>query len=74
MDVLLAQTDKVSEALGRRQEAGRYTLTAKDMQEIVHATPAALTKAAQRLVRKGRLYMPRRGFYVIVPAEYCSSH
>jgi predicted transcriptional regulator of viral defense system len=34
------------------------------------SSSTALTSALGRLVRKRRLYAPRRGFYVIVPTEY----
>ncbi len=33
-------------------------------------TPLGTSKALGRLVRQGRLVVPRRGFYVVVPAEY----
>ena len=49
---------------------GRYTFTRPDADAALSKSPAALTVALGRLVRRRRLYAPRRGFYVIVPTEY----
>jgi predicted transcriptional regulator of viral defense system len=74
MVVPFSRTDKLAGALDGFQGVGRYTLTVEDMRRIArHNTSTSLAKAAQRMVRKGHLFMPRRGFYVIVPAEYRSN-
>jgi predicted transcriptional regulator of viral defense system len=50
--------------------SGRYVFTRSQALAALGTTPGALKKAAQRLLQKCRLAMPRRGFYVIVPLEY----
>jgi predicted transcriptional regulator of viral defense system len=52
------------------QAAGRYVLTREQALESLGNSDEALKKAVQRLVAKGRLAVPRRGFFVIVPMEY----
>ena len=52
------------------QARGRYTFNRRDAQKILGSTDTAFTFAANRLTKKGRIASPRRGFYVIVPAEY----
>jgi predicted transcriptional regulator of viral defense system len=53
-----------------RQASGRYTFTHDEAATAVRSSPIALKNAIRRLVAKGRLAVPRRGFYVIVPLEY----
>ncbi len=55
------------------QGRGRYTFDRAEGLEELGSTPEALEAAVRRLSTKGRLAVPRRGFYVIVPAEYRSS-
>ena len=52
------------------QSEGRYTFTRAEALTALHTTAESLKKAVQSLTRKHRLASPRRGFYVIVPAEY----
>lgn len=52
------------------QARGRYTFTRKQAAEVLGRADAGLTKALGRLTRKRRIVSPRRGFYVIVPAEF----
>ena len=52
------------------QARGYYTFTRPDAQSALGSTDTAFTFAANRLAKKGRIVSPRRGFFVIVPAEY----
>jgi predicted transcriptional regulator of viral defense system len=52
------------------QARGRYTFDRAAAAEAFGRADLALTKALARLTRKRRIVSPRRGFYVIVPAEY----
>jgi predicted transcriptional regulator of viral defense system len=54
------------------QAHGRYTFTKEEASEAVQLVDPNLRIYLGRLVRKGRLAMPRRGFFVIVPLEYQS--
>jgi len=55
------------------QSRGRYTFRREEAASAVKVSRIALKFALLRLVTKGRLIMPRRGFYVIVPLEYAST-
>lgn len=52
------------------QAKGRYTFRRDEALESLAVSDVALKNAARRLTTKGRLVMPHRGFYVIVPLEY----
>ena len=52
------------------QAQGRYTFTRGEAAEGFGRADLGLTKALGRLARKRRIVSPRRGFYVIVPAEF----
>ena len=56
--------------IDRLHSHGRYTFTRAEALSALGTTPENLKKAVQGLTRKRRLASPRRGFYVIVPAEY----
>lgn len=49
---------------------GRYWATTEDLTEITGQRGAVLRVSLARLVKKGRLFSPARGFYVMVPPEY----
>ncbi len=55
------------------QGQGRYSFDRSEALQKLGSTPEALEAAVRRLAAKGRLAVPRRGFYVIVPAEYRSA-
>lgn len=55
------------------QSRGSYTFTREQALAALRVSPAALKLAAGRLARVGRLVMPRRGFFVIVPLEHRSA-
>jgi predicted transcriptional regulator of viral defense system len=52
------------------QEEGRYTFTLQELRSRVTSSEVALQASLRRLKARGRLFSPRRGFYVIVPREY----
>jgi predicted transcriptional regulator of viral defense system len=52
------------------QAAGRYTFLTEEARAALRVSEIALANAARRLKERGRIVSPRRGFYVIVPAEY----
>lgn len=54
------------------QAHGRYTFTKEEASRAVQLEDPNLRVYLGRLVRQGRLAMPRRGFFVIVPLEYQS--
>lgn len=70
----------VRDAKGRRewlaawadglQARGRYTFRRSEAEAAGQRSALALKKALARLVRRGRVIVPRRGFVVIVPAEH----
>jgi predicted transcriptional regulator of viral defense system len=49
---------------------GRFSFTLKDIEAFRASSPAAVKAAVGRLLKKGQIAMPHRGFYVIVPPEY----
>lgn len=51
---------------------GRYWATAGELTALMGSTPSAMRQAIARLRRKGRIFSPARGFYVMVPPEYRS--
>ncbi|MCC7061985.1 MAG: type IV toxin-antitoxin system AbiEi family antitoxin [Planctomycetes bacterium] len=52
------------------QAAGRYTFTHRDLRQLAGRSAVAVDAALRRLKKKGRIQVPRRGFFVIVPVEY----
>jgi len=54
------------------QAEGRYTFTKEEASKATHLVDPNLRIYLGRLVSKGRLAMPRRGFFVIVPLEHRS--
>jgi len=55
------------------QGRGRYTFDRAEGLHELGSTPEALEAAVRRRAAKGRLAVPRRGFYVVAPAEYRSA-
>jgi predicted transcriptional regulator of viral defense system len=64
---------RLSAFLDALQGRGRYTFDRAEGRRELGSTPEALEAAVRRLTAKGRLVVPRRGFYVIVPVEYRSA-
>jgi predicted transcriptional regulator of viral defense system len=52
------------------QAAGRYTFSDSEARGALGVSEIALDNAIRRLKDRGRLAVPRRGFFVIVPMEY----
>lgn len=52
------------------QSSGKYVFRRQEAFAALAISEIAFVNAARRLVRKGRIASPRRGFYVIVPLEY----
>ena len=59
----------IEELLGR----GRYTFAREEADRRLGASPAAVYMSLHRLVKAGRLVMPRSGFYVIVDPQHRSA-
>jgi predicted transcriptional regulator of viral defense system len=60
----------LAELVDHFQESGRYTFVREEALRELNMNPENLKKAARRLAERGRIAVPRRGFYVIVPLEY----
>lgn len=52
--------------------SGRYHLTSRQAQSALQVSADATKLALNRLVKRGLIASPARGFYVIVPSEYRS--
>jgi predicted transcriptional regulator of viral defense system len=52
------------------QSRGKYSFTRRDLGDADQRTDIAFEAAVRRLKKQGRLASPRRGFFVVVPAEY----
>ena len=64
---------RVVEYVDALQAAGQYTFLRSEALEAMGVDPAVFRRAVLRLSAKGRVAMPRRGFFVIVPLEYRSA-
>jgi predicted transcriptional regulator of viral defense system len=62
--------NRLSELVDSYQATGRYVFTRDQALKALGVSDGALKKAVQRLVVKGRIAVPRRGFFVIAPIEY----
>lgn len=63
----------LSDLVDAFQATGRYVLRREEALSALGVSEEALKKAARRLAAKGRIAIPRRGFFVIVPIEYRSA-
>jgi predicted transcriptional regulator of viral defense system len=54
-------------------EDGRYVFSRAEADSVGEASPVAVKMTLQRLKKRGAIVSPRRGFYVVVPAEYRSA-
>lgn len=63
-------SETLSHLVDSYQASGRYVLLRAQALKALGISDEALKKAAQRLVAKRRLAVPRRGFFIIVPMEY----
>ena len=62
----------LSEKISQLASLGQSCFSFDDLQQRVDSDSIALKAALRRLLKKGHLAMPLRGFYVIVPPEYRS--
>jgi predicted transcriptional regulator of viral defense system len=60
---------RVATLVDELQSRGKYTFTRQDL-TADRRSDVAFEAAVRRLKKQGRLASPRRGFFVIVPAEY----
>lgn len=60
----------LAEFVDSLQAKGRATFVRSEAMAALGASPDALKLAANRLVRRGAIVAPRRGFFVIVPPAY----
>lgn len=63
----------LTELIDLYQSSGKYTFLRDEAIAILEISKEALKKSVKRMIAKGRLAVPRRGFYVIVPLEYRSA-
>lgn len=61
-----------SDIIAQLASEGRTCFSFEELKQSVPSSPEALKAAIRRLMKKGHLVMPYRGFYVIVPPEYRS--
>ncbi|MBN1308098.1 MAG: type IV toxin-antitoxin system AbiEi family antitoxin [Chitinispirillaceae bacterium] len=52
------------------QSQGKYTFTSDDIHGALERNDSAIKASLFRLVKKGRVAVVRKGFYVIIPLEY----
>jgi len=60
----------LAELVDRFQESGRYAFAREEALRELNINAENLKRAVKRLTERGRIAVPRRGFYVIVPLEY----
>ncbi len=54
------------------QSKGRIDFVAEEAVEALGTNRGAFLDAAQRLRKRGKLFSPRRGFYIAVPPQFFS--
>lgn len=64
---------RLVEYLAHLQDIGRLTFTKSDALKALSTSEVAFIRSAERLMKKGQVIHPSRGFYVIVPAEHRSA-
>ncbi len=62
----------LSSYVSRLLSAGRTVFTAEEAEQALGVGRGAFLDAAERLQRREALLNPRRGFYIVVPAQYAS--
>lgn len=60
----------VAEYIREREIRGRVTFTIDDVRQAVNLSDNSLVTELQRQVARGRICIPYRGFYVIIPPQY----
>jgi len=65
--------EEISAFADQLQATGTYTFSHADAQAALPTSEIAVNNALRRLKKRGRIVVPRRGFYVIVPTEYITA-
>ena len=60
----------ISEFIRENEIRGRVTFTTDDVRKSVNLSDNTLLNELQRQVARGRIQIPYRGFYVIIPPQY----
>jgi len=68
----MSDDKRVSDCIDDLQGRGLYGFEASSLLRSLSASPAAVTKALNRLTAKGRVKRIRKDFYVIIPVEFAS--
>ncbi len=61
-----------SDYLDDVQRQGRYGFDRKGLEKTLSSSPAAVSKAINRLARKNRVRKVRKGFHIVIPVEFSS--
>lgn len=61
---------KLKAHINQLASLGRYYFTLSDIQAILGSSPSTTWAMLNRLVHKGEVCSPYRGFYLIIPPEY----
>jgi predicted transcriptional regulator of viral defense system len=59
-----------SDYLDELQRQGRYGFDRRDLETALSVSPAAVTKALNRLAKRNRVRKIRKGFHAIIPVEF----
>lgn len=60
----------ISEYIREREIRGQVTFTIDDVRGAVNLSDSTIINELQRMVARGRIQIPYRGFYVIMPPQY----
>lgn len=60
----------IGEYIREREIRGQVTFTIDDVREAVCLSDSTIINELQRMVTRGRIQIPYRGFYVIMPPQY----
>jgi len=66
----MGKLSDIADWVERLPEQGRYVFTRQEAEGFSNASRVAVQHALRRMKERGRIVAPRRGFYVLVPAEY----
>lgn len=60
----------IGEYIREREIRGQVTFTIDDVRGAVNLADSTIINELQRMVARGRIQIPYRGFYVIMPPQY----
>lgn len=66
----LSSPKRLATLVDELQSRGKYTFSRHDITAATPRSDVAFEAAVRRLKKQGRIASPRRGFFVVVPAEY----